>query len=508
MLNRERVLLRSLIYVIIGIVFGNIYKEVYIPFFICSLFTALYYSITKNISIFVYGTIFIVAFLFTLYHPLTQSQLFWQSYSTAIIEGKITEIKNEEYISILTIKNVKLENNIQKNIFGKVNIEIKDSDIEFSVNDIIKCEIRIEPMFLSSFDDFDYNQYLKSEGIVATATVKKVINYSEQTTILEKVRSSFQQYILKIFKNDTSGIIIALILGNMSMIDEDIYSSFQILGIAHILVISGFHLGVIHLILQKFVSYISYISYVFKSHYFNTVIAFLFNFKPIITLLIIWSYWFIVGFSVSITRAAILISIIILGYLIQEENDFFTSLSLAALMILAYNPFTLTSASFIISFATVITIGIYNIVKEHYLERTQKLKINFEALIFNTCILLGTGPILSYYFNVISLWGIILNIVILPIFSLITLMTLSTLLFGILNINIDTFMACIIVFIIDNIVYILDEISNLSIGIIQFNQISIYTLILYYIVILSLILVYIYNENLMKSIKLIFKRSI
>ncbi|WP_305768241.1 DNA internalization-related competence protein ComEC/Rec2 [Candidatus Epulonipiscium viviparus] len=494
MLTKERVLARSLLYIIAGILFGMVYTDVYIPFFICLLFCGGYYFITKNISVFVYGIIFTIAFMFTFNHPLSKMQLFWQNYPSATVQGTITEVRQTSYSTVLTIDSVILvsENGSTEFVNGKLDLTLPDplAATEFSKYDIIYCKITIDPP-ATTFNpaDFVYSQYLKSEGIVATAELDNIINYQKQTPFIEKVQTACDDHIATIFADDTTGIIKALILGDKSSLDDSIYADFQNLGISHILVISGFHLGAIYLIAKTIASYIC-------PNYYARLVA---------ALLFIWSYCLIANFTVSITRAATLITVTIIAFMIREESDFFTSLALAAIIILIDNPFALTSASFLLSFATVTVIGVYNIVSEHYLDQNDLYTLKYKSLIFSASITLGIAPIIIYLFYQTSLAGIILNLALIPVFSIIIYATLFTLAVGMVSIDIAQYLANFIIFTLESISALLEFVSEyFAFAMVTLGKIPVYAVVICYAVIGTAVVAYIYQKDKILKISIAF----
>ncbi|OOB80219.1 MAG: hypothetical protein BEN19_06080 [Epulopiscium sp. Nuni2H_MBin003] len=202
----------------------------------------------------------------------------------------------------------------------------------------------------------------------------------------------------------------------------------------------------------------------------------------------------LVGFSISLTRACILITIAIVADLLWEENDFYTSLSLAALAILVQNPFALYSVSFQLSFGAMICIGIFMWIKEQLSEKYEINLNNISALLMSGAITLGIAPILSYHFSSVSWIGIFINIFIMIIFSGLIVLISSVILIELVNISIAKYLAPLIIAIINGCNMFVGEVASWSWGIIYSGNVTIFEGLLYYSVLTCIILGILYYQ--------------
>ena len=127
----------------------------------------------------------------------------------------------------------------------------------------------------------------------------------------------------------------------------------------------------------------------------------------------------ITGFSPSVCRAAIMLSIYIISLLLRRQYDSLTALFISAFAILAYNPYTIFSISFILSFASTLSIILlYPKINAIFVPLENKSKI-MKAILSTVSIsistFIGTAPFVLYYFEAITLSSIISNIWIIPL---------------------------------------------------------------------------------------------
>ena len=149
------------------------------------------------------------------------------------------------------------------------------------------------------------------------------------------ISRSLSGHINKIFPEDTSAFMQALLLGDKSLLyeDEGLHLAMTRAGFMHIVAVSGLHVaflvGLLRLILGSG------------------------RRSALLCLALIWLFVFITGASPSAVRAGFMQSFLLLAPLLRRENDPPTSLSLALALILLQNPFAAASISLQLSFAAV-----------------------------------------------------------------------------------------------------------------------------------------------------------
>ena len=157
--------------------------------------------------------------------------------------------------------------------------------------------------------------------------------------------SQIQSKIINCFKNDifneeSKALLIALTSGNRAYISDELQSSFANSGAIHVLAVSGLHVGIVYMLLNFVLSFLN------KSKRKKVV-------KSVIIIAIIWLYAFLTGLSPSVTRAALMFSMINIGTTLNRDISFFNILAGAALIMLLFNPLNLFEVGFQLSFIAV-----------------------------------------------------------------------------------------------------------------------------------------------------------
>ena len=187
-------------------------------------------------------------------------------------------------------------------------------------------------------------------------------------------------------------------------------------GTIHILVVSGFNVGIVALIIILLLKLIRIPRKI----------------RPAITILCLIVYCLVTGASNPVVRATVMAVIFLLGYLLEREPDIYNSLSLAVIFILAFNPRQLFDIGFQLSFVSVLSlVYIYPGIKALFPIELPKVKcLNF---IIDGCLVsfscwLGTMGFIAYYFRFFSPVTVLANLIIVPLATLITLCGFSLIL--------------------------------------------------------------------------------
>lgn len=271
---------------------------------------------------------------------------------------------------------------------------------------------------------FDYQRYMAFQKIWTTAYTQgnglRVLDRSRFRTPaawMERNRERIADFIRDtISEEDRSVLLQALILGDKSGIPRDTREKFNRAGVAHVLAISGLHIGIIAMVFfALFQKILSLSNYLLWQAWVKRGAAFL-SLMPVIY------YGLLSGLSPSTQRAVIMVSVFLITFVLKRDSDTMNTLALAALAILLVNPPSLFSISFQLSFITVFFI-IYGLawmydIKTFHLNPPDRFQIPEKVFAFAMVSLfafIGSLPVVMYYFNQASTMGILANFLIIPL---------------------------------------------------------------------------------------------
>ena len=189
-------------------------------------------------------------------------------------------------------------------------------------------------------------------------------------------------------KGETFGLVNAMLLGDKSDLQEELRQAYTHAGVAHLLAISGLHVGIIYLILQRLFFFLPV-----HLHILRWVKAFF-------IISGIWTFAFFSGQAVPVIRAATMFAVFQIGSLLQKRNYNLNNLAFVAFLLLVMSPWALWDIGFQLSFLAVtgILIG-YPVIfgwikrKNYFIRNAWSLvavSISAQILIF---------PILLFHFH-------------------------------------------------------------------------------------------------------------
>lgn len=204
----------------------------------------------------------------------------------------------------------------------------------------------------------------------------------------------------------------ATILGEGELIQDELKEIFKYTGTAHILVISGLHVGIV----------IAGIIFVLNRTKIEKTMRFTLAF------IILTIYIATVGITPSILRAYIMGGIYILGNIIYEKADSKKSLAIAFIISILIFPAWVYSLSFWMSYIAVFSIVVvYPKVYKFRLSKYKFVNKIINLFIFLLTIQICMTPIFYTFFKTVPFLAFITNFIIVPIgtsFILISFLTL------------------------------------------------------------------------------------
>jgi len=493
----RRPLVEGCLFFCLGILVANF---AHIPFFIYYIFALI--SLVSSLiflrkglisNILIYSTIFFIGAII-----FKNSQILPPNHINKYIKSKgtIVSLKGSIYtdpiirqtniskkISFeLSVEEIKIKSAWQK-ICGRILVNVYQDRI-FSYADelTLKGKLYRVPNFDIS-KKLNYRQYLARRGIYGILSISKRDEilvtgkkYANPIKALaykakEAMREKIDYYVSGLEAN----ILKAIILGERQDIPRDLKNIFIQTGTAHILAISGLHIGIITFILLVFLK------------------VFRIPKKPryIFTILILVIYTFITGARASVIRSALMITVILVGILFEREIDIYNSLSFAAIAILAYNPNQLFDIGFQLSFISVISIFYFGYRIQQYLfklihNNSKIIGLIIRSFSISLGVWIGVLAIIAFYFDIIVPITILANLFVIPLISIIIALSFSVILSGFLLPFLSSFFAVTTKFLVAVLIRFTYLFSKIPGAYFDIENFTIYWIIIYYLVIIGL----------------------
>lgn len=368
---------------------------------------------------------------FLLFIPLglifsADSQLISSNSIMSFIEEKVDlegvlykspEIRESGSRLYLKTQNI-IKDGKKESVTGKVIIYSTDNKQLLAYGDRVRL-LDIELIGIESFKNpgsFDLKGFYERQGIYARGFVKgedSIISFGLEKSYnpilhyIDLIRIKFGSYVRTNFPSPQAEILNAITIGDKAGIPQEVRAEYSKAGVAHILAISGLHVGAVA------IAFFFLIKWLLKRSEYILLQFQVPKLAAAITILPIFLYTAVAGFSTSTVRAFIMISLYLISIVIGKEQYRVNTLCAAALIILVWHPWSLFELSFQLSFAAVFGILIAH---RFYPFKFNTIEDKFYSLLKTTIAAsLVTFPLVANSFGVLPLVSIPANIVLVPV---------------------------------------------------------------------------------------------
>ena len=395
----------SIIFVLLlvkNVFFDNIYLVV--VYSLCLGAVLLWLVLKKKIVCFV--ICLLLACLFVSYCTLTITNFADYDYNNTEV-SVVGRVSRETYINgsikIVLLDNVQIEGDEQ-------GYTIKVSFTDYSgifdngdIGDIIAFNTTLRTQTLKTVNnDFDSSVLAYNTKYSCSVNMSDVTLKGKHYTFADKVRNVIKDRIFGGMGSQNASLAYSALFGDKLELPIGIRESFSASGAAHLIAVSGLHVGLV----------VSILAFVLNKLKAKEWLAFLLNF------ILIGIYAYICNFAVSVCRAWIMTTILLLAPLVRREYDSLSAISLAGIVMLAFNPFEIFNASALMSFGCVLGIAYFNKAFTRLLCKIHVPKALADSLAISISAQIGILGATLLYFRNIQLISTLTNIIVVPLFTL------------------------------------------------------------------------------------------
>lgn len=394
-------------------------------FFACSIFVS---TISKLVVFIVLMSAFVVSFALVMLYGkkfimmITVTVLIC-SIPFAVLYGKCLKLETYSDYSGSCYIRAKIDEHYKLTTSGNLclvlsDVEIVDGDEKHTLDGKISLYTNPNNLKLA---DFSVGRYLVAKTSLTFFDMQGTQEYSLSNlsknlialgysnyydiTCLDEYDVSVRDKVCLSIYNDLSALNLehgdlgyAMMFGETSYLDENVKTSFQSTGIAHLLAVSGLHFSIIFGILS-FITKRSDAGY--KMNFFMDVV-------------VIFIYCYLCKFTVSVLRAGLMAFFASLSKRKFKAYDSASVLSLVAILFLIVNPLCLFNTSFMLSFSAVLSINLLSAVFLRFFSQIFKDKVS-SALAVNLSVQIGMFCVTVFYFGSYNILTGIVNLLLIPI---------------------------------------------------------------------------------------------
>jgi competence protein ComEC len=262
---------------------------------------------------------------------------------------------------------------------------------------------------------FDNKRYLSLRGINLQAHVKTghwiVLSHQTGNPVF-RMALSWRDRMLMLFRKDGMkgrefAVAGALLLGYVDEVDNDLMNDYSATGVMHILSVSGMHVGMIFLVLDKLMAFLD------KRKNGGYV-------KACLVIVFVWLYALITGLSPAVMRAAGMLSLLVTGKAMKRHPNTLNVLAASAIFLLIWQPVLLADPGFQLSYLAVGGIVLlYKPVYDLYVPENIMLDKVWSIVAVSIAAQIATLPLCLYYFHQFPNYFMFTNIIVIPLSNLI-----------------------------------------------------------------------------------------
>lgn len=371
-------------------------------------------SIICIITFFLIGTSVFNVMYYT-YQPEYQFEDYKTYYVVGSVKTNYSHIVTDDYerISFLVKdanvlvddKSVKLT----KNLYISVTVEDFDENsalYDLSVNDdiVFSGKFKFTPVFGDTLyeyaykNNFEYRVYAKESDVIL---------YDNLPVGLDAVREHIHDTLYANMQPKYASLAYSVLIGDRSGLDDELQDNLKATGIAHIVAVSGLHVGFLVLLMLLFCK---------LCHIKKGWVQFL------LTSGLLMLYCLLCNMTPSVTRATIMAITLLSAKAFRKQSDSLSSLSLAGIIILCLHPLYVFDVSFQLSFGAVFAIVLLVPVISRLYKKLKHKKVVtkvLDTLNLSFVAQLGTTPFIMRTFSYVSTFSLFVNIIIVPLFGIV-----------------------------------------------------------------------------------------
>lgn len=331
---------------------------------------------------------------------------------------------------------------------------------------------------------FDYESYLLSHGISGTLRVRtkdwQIADDGSRgnlkTRSVRLRRNVIRKYQEWGLDGNALAVASAVSLGEKRALSDDLREVYSASGVSHVLAVSGLHVGIMCWFL-----YLLLPSFMFGKRVWI---------RESIVMCILWTYCFLIGSPVSITRTLIMFSIVSVCRAANRESSALNSLGVAALIMLAIHPSYLFDMSFQLSYCAVLFIVILTpSLLDLYKPRTPPGRYIWRVTVLSVSAQIGTVPIVMYHFSGVSTYVLLANLFVIPAMFVIVSLSMSLWIVGWIA-PVREVVVRILTWMVDTMTSLLERVAALPYSHLEMSLSNVWGIFSYYAVVIFVLLWY------------------
>ena len=261
---------------------------------------------------------------------------------------------------------------------------------------------------------FDPARYARATGVAFTGTAESelvILSFGRgPLASIDRLRVRLERSLVTRLPEREAGVLLAIVTGDKSRLDPTLRAAFAANGAAHVLAVSGLHLGILCVavfgLLKRVALFLGPLTMAFGVD----------RLAAIVTLPLVVGYVLLTGSPASAVRAGLMASIVLIGVMNDRRPSSVHALCAAAFAMLIANPAYLFDVGFQLSVSAT-----GSLILTPKRSPRRMLGRLWEAVRISMVASLSTAPVLLWHFGTMPLMSPVTNLVVVPPIALVAL---------------------------------------------------------------------------------------
>lgn len=297
------------------------------------------------------------------------------------------------------------------------------TDYEYGQEVVVEGVLSKPSTFVTDSDrTFDYQSYLAKDDVYYTMFYATAMVFDEGNTSLRRslytLKHRFLDGIYRMIPEPESGLLAGILFGEPSALDAERENQFRIVGLMHIVVLSGYNVSLVIQIFTKLVAFLPR------------------SIRAILAVLSIAAFAILVGAGPTVLRASIMAVFIVLADVLGTRYNITRALVIAGVCMVIWNPMVLYfDISFQLSFLATYGLIVLAPHVERWFAFLPRILAIRDSAVATVSAQIMVLPLILYSIGEFSLISPVVNVLVLfavPVAMLTGFLTaLSTIVFGV-----------------------------------------------------------------------------
>ena len=350
---------------------------------------------TKHLAVMFIAALVSVAYV-NIYSALWQNRIDSMPQDTMEYTGYVSKINSSDN----TFYTVTVLDNKNKEDY-KVTLYYHDG---FELGDILHLKGKFKPV---KNNRYVFSSY--ADNIIGTISADEIVQEDIKLNNIDYIAVKAKKIILesmdKLYSKDVLAVASAISYNDKHLISSEIKENFRIAGMSHALVVSGLHVWIVVAAVLGFLKYIP----VNKKT------------KNIVALAVLVAFMLVAGLSASVTRAGLLVCILLAAKNMGKDQDSLTSLALIGMFCVIDNPYITRDIGAMLSYSASVGLVLTNSAC-----RKRNITGYKRDLLCATMAVVFTMPVMAMADMQVTVLSPLFNLLLAPVIAVVCILSVAT----------------------------------------------------------------------------------